>query len=202
MPPEFHVSDISETPRYWAELERQLRTAAGVSLARPDAPATPEFDGRLLEHLAPDSYREPRFPVVAAAAMIAIAMGTAVLLQWLPGRSAPAEVAAPGVTRAPVVMSSFEPTPIEIIPFESAADRSLQPVDPVLSDVDRLTADLRDRGHDVQITYRPVTDPSLDGEILEVRHAFETGISVLLKHEAKAPVIVTVAEALPNTRIF
>ncbi len=202
MPPEFHVSDIPETPRYWAELERRLRNATGVCLGRTEAPATPEFEGRLLEHLAPGSYREPRFPAVAAAAMIAIAMCTAVLLQWLPGRTAPAEVAAPGVTRPPVVMSSFEPTPIEIIPFESPSDRSLQPGVQALSEVDRLTANLRDRGHEVQITYRLVTDPSLDGEILEVRHAFETGISVLLKHEAKTPVIVTVAEALPNTRIF
>ncbi len=73
---------------------------------------------------------------------------------------------------------------------------------PVLTELDRLTNNLRNHGYEVRVAYQTVTDPSLDGEILHVRHAFATTRNAVLQREARGPVIVTVAEVPPNSRIF
>lgn len=199
MPPEFTTAEIPDAPRYWAELERHLMEAAAMQLKPAGAPL--EFDSRVYDRLAPREYQEPRFPATTAAAMVVIVLCAALLIQWLPGHSPQADIAEPG-TEAGYPLSALEPSPVELIPIDRTWDRPARRAGPTLSAVDRLTTDLRNHGYDVHVEYRIVTDPALDGEILAVRHAFDTSSSTLFQEEAESPVIVIVAEVPPGSRTF
>ncbi|MDH3500213.1 MAG: hypothetical protein OEM97_08835 [Acidimicrobiia bacterium] len=188
--PDFIQPPIPDNPSFWDALEHQLRVEATVTVNPAEVPATPEFDGAVLSHLAGRGpvYTEPGFPVIALAAIAAIILAAAGLIQLLPGMATDAQVASPGA-RARV-----EPMP-EPVSAEPMAVASFIRFTDQRSEADRMVDELRDRGYEVTVTHQTVSDPSLDGEILGVRHADDTSGVTLSTLDARGAVILIVAKA-------
>lgn len=188
--------DVPDTPRFWDELEARLVAAA--SGPQPlDVPETPEFENRLDEKLvaAATHFTEPRIPLPAVAAIAAIVLITATVLHALP-RHRTESVAQPGVARTQVAAAVAKTDAAG--PAEAMVVASFQRfVDPRDS-VDRLASDLRNRGYEVSVERLTVADPSLDGEVLGIRHAFDVSGSTLKPGSARGPVILIVAQAAAN----
>ena len=197
MLPEFRTPKSPETPRFWADLETELRQAAQIQVRPPDIPSTPRFERALLAQAdsATAGYREPRFPAIAAAAIASMVLVTALLLQALPGLPASSGIAAPGVAPRldPVTIAGVTEAPdvnaqaMVVASFARFADDR--------TEVDRLAAQLRNQGYEVSVSHRVVPDPSLDGQILEMRHAYDTTGATITTGEARGPVVLVVAIA-------
>lgn len=191
MPLEIEPVRLPETPRFWASLEQELTDAAAVQVHNPDAPATPRFDERVGHRLAARApeYAEPGFPVTAFAAIVSIVLVTAMLIQFLPGLSVSNDLASPGVVPtaevdAPATVSAEAMVVASLSRF--ADDRS---------EADRLAEDLRNRGYEVTVAQRLVTDPELHGAVLEVRHGADTTGATITAQDVRGPVILIVAQA-------
>jgi hypothetical protein len=198
MHPEFfHPTEPPETPRFWAGLEAELRETARVHVRPPAIPPTPRFEQDVLNRfdLERATYSEPGFPAGAMAAIAAVVVATAVLLQTLPGLPSSSGVASPGDVPRPQPVAATEIVEQPPLSAQAMVVASFARFADDRTEVDRLAASLRNRGYEVSVSHRVVPDPSLDGQILEMRHAFDTTGSTIMTGEARGPVVLVVAIA-------
>jgi hypothetical protein len=191
--PEFERPDVADTPSFWENLEGQLRDQTERIRRGLDAPVTPDFEralGGQLRSTASQRARLEPFPVMAVAAALMLIVLTAGLLALLPARPSPTTAATPGTTATTATTDAFAEGSAEamvVASFQRWVDGR--------TDAERLETRYAQAGYDVTIDRRPVTNASLNGQVLGVRHVASATPTTIGSAAVRGTVIVVVGQA-------
>ena len=164
-----YAPSAPETPDYWRQLEKQLAEAAVRGLTISDIHPTPRYEGELDRHLvahAPAVARRESLPLGALAAAAAAVVLVAAFLVLSPSDSGPITAATPGNETTTTVAAAVSAEQLVVTSFERWVDGR--------TDAERLENRYRNQGYDVAVQRLAVTEPSLNGQVIEVRHAAAT----------------------------
>lgn len=177
--------NVPDTPRFWDELEDQLRSGAGIAVHVPEVPHTPEYRealGRRLESTAPAKIGAERLPLIAIAAAATMVIALAGFLLWSPVTDGPQTAATPGVETTTTLASAVTGEELVVASFQHWVDGR--------TEAERVTNRLLNQGYDVVIQRLNVAEPTLNGQVLAIRHGVETTGTTVVEPRGAVTVVI------------
>jgi len=186
----FCIEPAPETPRFWHDLEGALSDAAVTGVRVPDIDPTPVYErvlDRTLIERAPVVARRESLPVTALAATAALVVALAGFLALGPRAEVALTSATPGVETTTTLAATVSAEQMVVNSFQRWVDGR--------SEAERLTTRYRNQGYDVVVQELNVAEPTLHGEVLEVRHG-GGATSTTVAAQARGQVILVVGRSV------